>query len=139
MLQVRLNEKIVDPFKSEDSLIQGLKPMRAEFETKKSKLSGLLSQVENYEKGFLQETKSLDKDIMVIAEYSMRLLEKLDGYSIAEVTFFYFKKWQKFFRIQLSSPTPDFCDIPRNGEFFDKNFEKIMSAFTVFWPNYLHL
>lgn len=69
---------------AEDSLIQGLKPMRAEFETKKSKLSGLQSQVENYEKGFLQETKSLDKDIMVIAEYSMRLLEKLDGYSIAE-------------------------------------------------------
>ena len=66
--------------------------MRAEFETKKSKLSGLQGQVENYEKGFLQETKSLDKDIMVIAEYSMRLLEKLDGYSIAEVTFFYFKK-----------------------------------------------
>ena len=92
MLQVRLNEKTVDPFKSEDSLIQGLKPMRAEFETKKSKLSGLQGQVENYEKGFLQETKSLDKDIMVIAEYSMRLLEKLDGYSIAEVTFFYFKK-----------------------------------------------
>ena len=90
MLQVRLNEKMVDPFISEDSLIQGLKPMRVEFETKKSKLSGLLSQVENYEKGFLQETKSLDKDIMVIAEYSMRLLEKLDGYSIAEVTFFPF-------------------------------------------------
>ena len=78
--------------------------MRAEFETKKSKLSGLQGQVENYEKGFLQETKSLDKDIMVIAEYSMRLLEKLDGYSIAEVTFFYFKKWQKFLRILLKFP-----------------------------------
>ena len=65
--------------------------MRAEFDTKKSKLAGLKNQVENYEKGFLQETKSLDKDIMVIAEYSMRLLEKLDGYSIAEViiSFFY--------------------------------------------------
>ena len=59
--------------------------MRAEFDTKKSKLAGLKNQVENYEKGFLQETKSLDKDIMIIAEYSMRLLEKLDGYSIAEV------------------------------------------------------
>ena len=65
---------------------QGLKPMRAEFETKKAKLEGLASQVDNYEKGFLQETKALDKDIMTIAEYSMRILEKLDGYSIAEVT-----------------------------------------------------
>ena len=60
--------------------------MRAEFETKKAKLEGLASQVDNYEKGFLQETKALDKDIMTIAEYSMRILEKLDGYSIAEVT-----------------------------------------------------
>lgn len=61
--------------------------MRAEFETKKAKLDGLASQVDNYEKGFLQETKALDKDIMTIAEYSMRILEKLDGYSIAEVFF----------------------------------------------------
>ena len=61
--------------------------MRAEFETKKAKLDGYASLVENYENGFLRETKALDKDIMAIAEYSMRILEKLDGYSIAEVIF----------------------------------------------------
>ena len=62
--------------------------MRAEFETKKAKLDGYASLVENYENGFLRETKALDKDIMTIAEYSMRILEKLDGYSIAEVILF---------------------------------------------------
>ena len=77
--------KKVNP--AEDGLIQGLKPMRQEFETKQAKLGALASQVENYERGFLQETKSLDKDIMIIAEHSMRILEKLDGYSIAEVIF----------------------------------------------------
>ena len=61
--------------------------MRAEFETKKAKLDGYASLVENYENGFLRETKALDKDIMAIAEYSMRILEKLDGYLIAEVIF----------------------------------------------------
>ena len=70
---------------AEDGLIQGLKPLRAEFETKQAKLADLRSQVENYENGFLHETKSLDKNIMVIAEHSMRILEKLDGYSIGEV------------------------------------------------------
>ena len=72
---------------AEDGLIQGLKPLRAEFETKQAKLADLRSQVENYENGFLHETKSLDKNIMVIAEHSMRMLEKLDGYSIGEVWF----------------------------------------------------
>ena len=70
---------------AEEMLIKGLKPMISDFETKKLKLDDAERQVQNYENGFVQETKPIDKDIMTIAEYSMRTLEKLDGYIIAEV------------------------------------------------------
>ena len=59
--------------------------MKSDYDTKKAKLDAAAGQVKNYENGFLQETKQLDKEIMTIAEYLMRILEKLDGYQIAEV------------------------------------------------------
>merc|ERR1712110_101744 len=69
---------------AEEILIKGLKPMISDFETKKTKLEDAERQVNNYENGFIQETKPIDKDIQTIAEYCMRILEKLDGYAIAE-------------------------------------------------------
>ena len=39
--------------------------------------------MENYEKGFVQEKKPVDKDIIAINEFFMKTLEKLDGISIA--------------------------------------------------------
>ena len=75
----------IKPKKAEETLINGLKPMKSDYDTKKAKLDAAAGQVKNYENGFLQETKQLDKEIMTIAEYLMRILEKLDGYQIAEV------------------------------------------------------
>jgi len=70
---------------AEEILIKGLKPMISDFETKKTKLEDAERQVNNYENGFIQETKPIDKEIQTIAEFCMRILEKLDGYAIAEV------------------------------------------------------
>ena len=39
--------------------------------------------MENYEKGFVQEKKPIDKEIIAINEFFMKTLEKLDGVSIA--------------------------------------------------------
>ena len=75
----------IKPIKAEETLINGLKPMKSDYDTKKAKLDAAAGQVKNYENGFLQETKQLDKEIMTIAEYLMRILEKLDGYQIGEV------------------------------------------------------
>ena len=67
--------------------------MKSDYDTKKAKLDAAAGQVKNYENGFLQETKQLDKEIMTIAEYLMRILEKLDGYQIAEVNIIKTIKW----------------------------------------------
>merc|ERR1711970_1299278 len=53
---------------AEEILIKGLKPMISDFETKKTKLEDAERQVNNYENGFIQETKPIDKDIQTIAE-----------------------------------------------------------------------
>ena len=40
--------------------------------------------VENYEKGFVQEKKQIDKDIISVTEFFMKTLEKLDGMTIGQ-------------------------------------------------------
>ena len=79
--------------------------MKSDYDTKKAKLDAAAGQVKNYENGFLQETKQLDKEIMTIAEYLMRILEKLDGYQIAEVNKYFsnsnpFTHWPNSTRFQ---------------------------------------
>ena len=63
---------------AEDKFLDSLKPIRKDFETKKMKLDQSAVSVENYEKGFVQEKKPIDKDIMVITEFFMKTLEKLE-------------------------------------------------------------
>ena len=69
---------------AEDSIIANLKPIRKDFDTKVAKLEQVAESVENYEKGFVQEKKPIDKLILGITEFFMKLLEKLDGLSIGQ-------------------------------------------------------
>ena len=83
---------------AEDAIISQLRPLRKDFDNKVAKLDqsgnipikivhyfNLAVSVENYEKGFVQEKKPVDKDIIAINEFFMKTLEKLDGISIAGV------------------------------------------------------
>ncbi|CBY17924.1 unnamed protein product [Oikopleura dioica] len=68
---------------AEDAIISQLRPLRKDFDNKVAKLDQSAVSVENYEKGFVQEKKPVDKDIIAVNEFFMKTLEKLDGISIA--------------------------------------------------------
>ena len=74
--------KKVNP--AEETFLTVLKPLRSDFDTKVSKLNQSETSVENYEKGFVQEKKPIDKDIISITEFFMKMLEKLDSMAIGQ-------------------------------------------------------
>lgn len=69
---------------AEETFLSSLKPIRIDFEKKVIKLDQSAASVENYEKGFVQEKKQIDKDIISVTEFFMKTLEKLDGMTIGQ-------------------------------------------------------